>query len=329
MTADAARALAERLRHPRYEVLPLDGIEAAVLAHVPKDVTVTVTASPSRGLDATLGVGELLAREGYAVVPHISARLVRDAAHLAEVLARLRAAGVREIFAPAGDAPEPAGEFSGAAALLAAMAERRADFPAIGITGYPESHHVITDEATISAMFEKAEMATYIVSQICFDAGVTAGWIAAVRARGTGLPIWIGVPGVVDHAKLLRISMRIGLGESTALPSPPARMGPAPPGPPVPARRARAGPRPDRRGSARERRRLSLLHVQRGAADGALAAAGARAPRPPGRSVGVAGLHLVAHIPRRPRDLERCRGAWYITPRPVAPELAGRLSGCG
>ena len=215
MTDDGARALAERLRHPRYEVLPLEGIEAEVLAHVPKEVTVTVTASPRRGLDATLEVSERFAREGYAVVPHLSARLVRDAAHLEEVLARLRAAGVHELFVPAGDAPEPAGEFSGAAALLAAMAELRADFPAIGITGYPESHHVISDEATISAMFEKAEMATYIVSQICFDADVIAGWIANVRARGTGLPIWIGVPGVIDHAKLLRISMRIGLGEST------------------------------------------------------------------------------------------------------------------
>jgi methylenetetrahydrofolate reductase (NADPH) len=215
VTDDGARALAERLRHPRYEVLPLDGIEADVLAHVPKEATVTVTASPRRGLDATLDLSERFAREGYAVVPHLSARLVRDAAHLEQVLARLRAAGVRELFVPAGDAPEPAGEFSGAAALLAAMAERRADFPAIGITGYPESHHAISDEATIAAMFEKAEMATYIVSQICFDADVTAGWIANVRARGTGLPIWIGVPGVIDHAKLLRISMRIGLGEST------------------------------------------------------------------------------------------------------------------
>jgi methylenetetrahydrofolate reductase (NADPH) len=215
VTADGAHALAERLRHPRYEVLPLEGIEAAVLAHVPKDVTVTVTASPRRGLDATLAVSERLAREGHAVVPHVSARLVRDAAHLEEVLARLRAAGVRELFVPAGDALEPAGEFSGAAALLGAMAELRPDFPAIGITGYPESHHVISDDVTISAMFEKAEMATYIVSQICFDVDVIAGWIANVRARGTGLPIWIGVPGVIDHAKLLRISMRIGLGEST------------------------------------------------------------------------------------------------------------------
>ena len=35
-----------------------------------------------------------------------------------------------------------------------------------------------------------------------------------MRARGTLLPIWIGLPGIVDNAKLLRISMRIGLGES-------------------------------------------------------------------------------------------------------------------
>jgi methylenetetrahydrofolate reductase (NADPH) len=215
VTDEGARALAERLRHPRYEVLPLEGIEATVLAHVPKAVTVTVTASPRQGLEATVGLSERLAQAGYAVVPHVSARLVRDAAHLEELLARLRAAGVRELFVPAGDAPEPAGQFSGAAALLAAMAKQRADFPAIGITGYPESHHLISDDETVSAMFEKAERATYIVSQICFDADVTAEWIANVRARGTDLPIWIGVPGVVDQAKLLRISMRIGLGQST------------------------------------------------------------------------------------------------------------------
>ena len=35
-----------------------------------------------------------------------------------------------------------------------------------------------------------------------------------MRVRGTALPIWIGVPGIVDQAKLLRISMKIGLGES-------------------------------------------------------------------------------------------------------------------
>jgi methylenetetrahydrofolate reductase (NADPH) len=213
--AAADGAIAARLEHPRYEVLPLDGIEDAVLAHVPRDVTVTVTASPRKGLDATLAVAERLAREGFTVVPHLSARLVRDRAHLQELLPRLHEAGVRELFVPAGDAPEPAGEFASAAELLSAMSELRASFPRIGITGYPESHHLISDDLTIQAMFEKEAMATCIISQICFDAGVIATWIARVRARGTTLPIWVGVPGVIDYAKLVRISMKIGLGEST------------------------------------------------------------------------------------------------------------------
>jgi methylenetetrahydrofolate reductase (NADPH) len=209
-----AEALAERLRRPRYEVLPLQGIEDAVLAHLGRDVKITVTASPRKGLDATLDVSERLARAGYSVVPHVSARLVRDAAHLRDVVLRVRAAGVRELFVPAGDPQEPAGEFAGAATLLAALGELRKEFDDIGITGYPESHHTISDEMTIQAMFEKAPMATYIVSQICFDAQVIATWIERVRARGTHLPIWIGVPGSVHHAKLVRISMKIGLGDS-------------------------------------------------------------------------------------------------------------------
>jgi methylenetetrahydrofolate reductase (NADPH) len=209
-----AQALADALRRPRFEVLPLDGIEDQVLEHLQTDVKVTVTASPRKGLDATLELRERLARAGYPVVPHLSARLVRDRVHLEEAVARLTAAGVRELFVPAGDATEP-GEFTGAADLLRAMGTLRAEFDEIGITGYPESHHLISDEETIQAMFAKAPMATCIISQICFDADTIAGWVREVRRRGTHLPIWIGMPGSVDYAKLVRISMKIGLGEST------------------------------------------------------------------------------------------------------------------
>jgi methylenetetrahydrofolate reductase (NADPH) len=210
----AASALAELLRRPRYEVLPLEGIEEDVAASLGKDVIITVTGSPSRGLDATLELSEWLAREGYPVVPHLPARQVRDQAHLDELLDRISAAGIRRLFVPAGDASAVEGQFHGAADLLAAMGARRAHFDSIGITGYPESHHLIPDEETIRAMFEKAEMATEIISQICFDAATIADWIGKVRARGTHLPIWVGLPGIVDYRKLLRISARIGLGES-------------------------------------------------------------------------------------------------------------------
>jgi len=210
---DSRAALTALLRRPRFEILPLDGIEEQVLAHLRTEARVTITASPRKGLEATLSLAERLSAAGYPVVPHLSARLVRDRPHLEEVLDRLHAAGVRELFVPAGDAEE-AGEFHSAADLLTAMGERRHRFDEIGITGYPESHHLIPDEETINAMFAKAPMATCIISQICFDPEAIGEWVRAVRVRGTHLPIWIGLPGSVDYAKLVRVSMKIGLGES-------------------------------------------------------------------------------------------------------------------
>jgi methylenetetrahydrofolate reductase (NADPH) len=212
--ASAASALAGLLRRPRYEVLPLEGVEEDIAALPGDDVILTVTGSPSRGLDATLELSERLARDGRTVVPHLPARQVQDRGHLDALLDRILAAGIRRLFVPAGDASAVAGAFDSAAALLAAMGERRYEFEAIGITGYPESHHLIPDEETIRAMFEKAEMATEIISQICFDAETITDWIVKVRARGTHLPIWIGLPGIVDYSKLFRISMKIGVGES-------------------------------------------------------------------------------------------------------------------
>ncbi len=210
----AGPSLVEALARPRYEVLPLAGIADEVLEHLPAGRKITVTSSPSRGLEATLSLAEELAPRGYEVVPHLAARLIADRAHLEEVVLRLRNAGVREAFVIAGDARQPAGEFEGAAELLSAMAGLREGFAEVGISGYPESHNFISDETTIEAMFQKEPMATYIVSQICFEADVIRTWIRRVRERGTSLPIWVGVPGAVESRKLLRTSLRIGLGQS-------------------------------------------------------------------------------------------------------------------
>jgi methylenetetrahydrofolate reductase (NADPH) len=195
-------------------VIPVDGVEQVVLDHVPRTLTITVTSSPRRGAQATLELTERLVKHGYQVVPHLAARLIADRAQLAQMLARIEAAGVRDVFVVAGDIPNPAGAFEGAADLLVAMADLGRGIEQIGITGYPESHAFISDEATIRAMFDKAPFATYIVSQICFDAQVIETWIRRVRDRGVDLPIHIGLPGPIDPLRLLRLSRRIGLGES-------------------------------------------------------------------------------------------------------------------
>ena len=206
--------VAPLLQRPRYEVFPATSTEETVLEWVPTDLTVTVTASPAKGLDPTLDLTERLTARGYRVVPHVSARLVRDDAHLADIVARLTACGVDDVFVPGGDADPPAGRFDSALALLDRLAEMGRPFSRVGVTGYPESHPRIDDDITIQAMWDKRHHAAYLVSNLCFDPATLRHWIRRVRARGVTMPMFIGIAGPVDRARLLRMATKAGVAES-------------------------------------------------------------------------------------------------------------------
>jgi methylenetetrahydrofolate reductase (NADPH) len=207
-------AVAQLLRRVRYEVIPTASIEDKVLAAVPRDVTITVTASPAKGLDATLDLAERFAGHGYRVVPHLSARLVTDDAHLKDIVRRMRAVGVDDVFVPAGDADPPAGLYDSALPVLMELTALGRPFPHVGITGYPESHPAIGDDMTVQAMWDKRIHGTYIVSNLCFDPAVLATWIRRVRRRQVTLPIQVGLAGPVDRTKLVTMAAKIGVGES-------------------------------------------------------------------------------------------------------------------
>ena len=214
MTRGGLGRIVPLLRAPRYEVLPAPGVEDAVLAWVPREVTVTVTASPAKGLEPTLALTERLSAHGYATVPHLSARLVADSAQLADIVARLTAAGVSDVFVPAGDADPPAGAFHSALDLLDQLTAMGRPFARVGITGYPESHPKIEDDITVQAMWDKRHHATYIVSNVCFDAAVLRRWITRIRARGVTLPLLVGLAGPLERARLLRMAALSGVTES-------------------------------------------------------------------------------------------------------------------
>lgn len=208
-------AVARLLRSVRYEVIPTKTIEEKVVASVPKDVTVTVTASPAKGIEVTVDLAVRLAGHGFTVVPHVSARLVRDAGHLAEIVAQLREAGIDDVFVPAGDADPPAGVYDASLPALVDLAQLGNPFPRVGITGYPESHPSIDDDVTVQAMWDKRSHATYIVSNLCFDPHTIASWVKRVRRRGVPLPVQLGIAGPVERTKLLSMATKVGVGQST------------------------------------------------------------------------------------------------------------------
>ena len=202
------------LQHTRYEVLPTATIEEKLLASVPVERTITVTASPSKGLEPTLDLAERLTGHGYVAIPHLAARMVRDRAELVEIAERLQGKGITRIFVPGGDA-DPPGAYPDALSMLEDLATLETPFEHIGITGYPESHPTINDDLTIQSMWDKRRYATHVVSNLTFDPAVLTDWVRRMRGRGITQPLLLGIPGPVDRAKLLSMAGKIGVGEST------------------------------------------------------------------------------------------------------------------
>jgi methylenetetrahydrofolate reductase (NADPH) len=206
--------LARALRNVSYEVLPLKRTEETVLAHVPRDVPLTVATTHADGPEPSVDLAARLAGDGYSVAPHLAAKQIRDAAHLSDLVARLRDAGVDSVFVIGGDTPEPAGPFGDALALLGALDDIGHPFQRIGIAGYPEGHALIEADLLEKALVRKAPYATHVITQICFDASATVEWARQTKQGGVTLPIRVGLPGAVSRQKLIRISAHLGLGQS-------------------------------------------------------------------------------------------------------------------
>jgi methylenetetrahydrofolate reductase (NADH) len=211
---EAGRAAIERvLQNPTFELIPLKNARDQA-ASLPRGATVSVTASPAKGLEATVELAGELQAGGLTAIPHISARMVRDRAHLAAILDGVQAAGIDRAFVVGGDADEP-GQFLDGLSLLEAMESLRRLPSEIGVPCYPQGHPDIPDDKLLAALHAKARFAWYMTTQLCFDPAAIAGWVAARRGEGITLPVRIGIPGVAAIPKLLEISARIGVRDAS------------------------------------------------------------------------------------------------------------------
>jgi methylenetetrahydrofolate reductase (NADPH) len=211
--AEQPSALARLLELPRFELLPQRGVEAEVAA-LPAGTTVSITCSPRHGVDHTLDLSERLVAIGYRVIPHLAARMVRDRGHLERIVERLAAAAIDEVFVIGGDAPSPVGPYRDAGDLLEALLELPHAIARVGIGGYPEGHAFIPEAKLLEALRFKQPRADYVTTQICFDAAALVSWIGAMREAGIGLPVIVGLPGVVDRRRLATIALGVGVGPS-------------------------------------------------------------------------------------------------------------------
>lgn len=204
------------LRASMFEIIPTSDMDA-VLAHVPRGARVHVTRSAAQAPDKFLDQVRRVVhhRPDVTVVPHIAARCIRNRRHLADIVHALMDVGVRDAFVISGDGTDRAAGYVDGLSVIRDMREIAPDFGRIGIPGYPGGHPFIADGVLAEALRDKAPYADFVCTQMCFSVPTIAAWLGAVRAAGVALPVYISVPGVMSRVRLLRIAVRIGVGQST------------------------------------------------------------------------------------------------------------------
>jgi len=217
--ATISSAMAALVADLHYEIVPTSSVGRAIES-LPTGADVSVTCSPVAGIPATVELTERLVAGGFAAVPHLAARMVGSRRQTVELARWARDLGLREVFVIAGDAAEPRGPYEGALAFMRDFLEGAPGVDRLGFAGYPDGHPHIADSVLDSQLLSKQELLAaadvggWVSTQMCFDADRVRTWLRAQRDRGLDLPIRLGVPGVVDRTRLMKMGTRLGVGAS-------------------------------------------------------------------------------------------------------------------
>ena len=204
--------MAALVGNAKLEVIPLLNALGACEALSPGS-TVTVTSSPSHGIEATVELAEKLAKLGHTVIPHLSAHMIWTPQHLEDLLARLAEGGFRRVFVVGGDARITATSTTGCrSSAPSTSSDGRSTRSACPPTRRATRRSPTTDCSEV--LLEKQRYASYMTTQMSFNPSAIAAWIGRMRASGVTLPVHIGLPGVADLTKLLTIAARIGVADS-------------------------------------------------------------------------------------------------------------------
>ncbi len=176
-------------------------------------------------IDDMVATAARLKAQGFDVMPHFAARMIRDKAMLADWIARYQGeAGVDQALLLAGGLDKPKGDFSDSMQMLETGLFDKAGFKRLHVAGHPEGNRDIapdgSDRALLDALRWKqafrdrsdADMA--IVTQFCFEAAPVIAWADRLASEGIELPIHIGIAGPARLQTLIKFSVACGVGAS-------------------------------------------------------------------------------------------------------------------
>ena len=216
--SDAPADLSGVLSGYSIEVMPRTAAKVEDFrALLPEGTRVYIAHIEGTPIDEMVATAKRLAADGFPVMPHFPARIIKDKATLADWIKRYQGeAGVDQALLLAGGVAQPHGAFDSSMQLMETGLFDAHGFKRLHVAGHPEGNRDIDpdggDRAVMEALRWKqafaertdAEMA--MATQFAFEAGPILDWADRLKAEGIALPIHLGIAG---PAKLQTLISRI------------------------------------------------------------------------------------------------------------------------
>jgi len=194
-------------------------------ALLPKGTRVYIAHIEGTPIEDMVATAKRIANEGYDVMPHFPARIIKDAATLENWIAQYQGeAGVEQALLLAGGVTNPHGDFDSSMRLLETGLFDKAGFKRLHVAGHPEGNKDIDPDGSMKNVdaalqwkqnFSEttdAEMA--LATQFAFDADPIIKWANDLQAAGIKLPIHIGIAGPAKLQTLIKFAIACGVGPS-------------------------------------------------------------------------------------------------------------------
>jgi len=208
------------------EVMPRTAEKIENFAEIlPQGTRVYIAHIEGTPIDDMVATAKRISAQGFNVMPHFPARIIKDAATLGDWIARYQGeAGVKQALLLAGGVAQPHGDFDSSMQLLETGLFDAAGFTRLHVAGHPEGNRDIDpnggDAAVMDALRWKqdfsnrsdAQMA--LATQFAFEAGPIIKWADRLAAEGIALPIHIGIAGPAKLQTLIKFAIACGVGPS-------------------------------------------------------------------------------------------------------------------
>lgn len=174
-------------------------------------------------IEDMVATAKRLNAEGFPVMPHFPARIIKDKATLQDWVARYKGeADVKQGLILAGGVAQPAGDFHTSMQLLESGAFD--GFERLHVAGHPEGNKDIDPDGSDrmvmeaarwkSAFAERTNAKMAMATQFCFEADPVIAWVDRLKAEGIALPVHIGVAGPAKLQTLIKFAIACGVGPS-------------------------------------------------------------------------------------------------------------------